>query len=257
MGLKAVAIYRDGSKRSQPVTVKEEKKEDEIVLVAPEALASVPARHRLPDTRRSLTHKFSIQGHEGYLTVGLYEDGAPGELFITMAKEGSTIGGLMDSFGTAVSLGLQYGVPLKVLVDKFIHSRFEPSGFTQNPDIPMAKSLVDYLFRWLGREFVEGFGQGIGSLPKEEEEAEGEIKMAAPEGEEASGDKPASASQSTVALAASPEAAAQRKVRSDGSDSQFAHFQTDAPSCDVCGSITVRNGNCYRCHNCGNSMGCS
>ncbi len=260
LGLKAVAIYRDGSKRSQPVTVKEEEQEqDEIVLVAPEALASVPARHRLPDTRRSLTHKFSIQGHEGYLTVGLYEDGAPGELFITMAKEGSTIGGLMDSFGTAVSLGLQYGVPLKVLVDKFIHSRFEPSGFTQNPDIPMAKSLVDYLFRWLGREFVEGFGQGLGGLAKDEDddEAEGEIKLEAPVEEEAPADNSAKASQSTVAVAASPEAAAQRKVRTDGADSQFAHFQTDAPSCDVCGSITVRNGNCYRCHNCGNSMGCS
>ncbi len=252
-GLKAVAIYRDGSKRSQPVNTKDVTSEPEPAPTpTPEALASIPARHRLPDTRRSLTHKFSIQGHEGYLTVGLYEDGAPGELFITMAKEGSTIGGLMDSFGTAVSLGLQYGVPLKVLVDKFIHSRFEPSGFTQNPDIPMAKSLVDYIFRWLGKEFVEGFGGGIGGLPKDEEKDESASPAEAGKSEEGS----AAESQSTVALAASAGAST-RTLRSDGADSQFAHFQTDAPSCDVCGSITVRNGNCYRCHNCGNSMGCS
>ena len=250
-GLKAVAIYRDGSKRSQPVNTKDVTSEPEPAPT-PEALASIPARHRLPDTRRSLTHKFSIQGHEGYLTVGLYEDGAPGELFITMAKEGSTIGGLMDSFGTAVSLGLQYGVPLKVLVDKFIHSRFEPSGFTQNPDIPMAKSLVDYIFRWLGKEFVEGFGGGLGGSFRDDEKDESETSAEADKTEEDS----TSESQSTVALAASAEAGA-RTVRSDGADSQFAHFQTDAPSCDVCGSITVRNGNCYRCHNCGNSMGCS
>jgi len=253
LGLKAVAIYRDGSKRSQPVSTKEDS--GESAAASPEPLAPVPARHRLPDTRRSVTHKFNIQGHEGYLTTGLYEDGTPGELFITMAKEGSTIGGLMDSFGTAVSLGLQYGVPLKVLVDKFIHSRFEPSGFTQNPDIPMAKSLVDYIFRWLGRQFVEGFRTGVGGGPRGEEKNR-EAKAASPREVGKAGEDRPEGTQSSNTSAPTGEAAA-RKLRSDGADTQFAHFQTDAPSCDVCGSITVRNGNCYRCHNCGNSMGCS
>ena len=116
-----------------------------------------PRRERLPDTRRSMTHKFDIQGHEGYLTVGFFDDGRPGELFITMAKEGSTVGGLMDVIGTLVSMGLQYGVPLDVFVNKFAHSRFEPSGFTKNPDIPIAKSITDYIFRWLGIQFVPGY----------------------------------------------------------------------------------------------------
>ena len=173
MGLKAVAIYRDGSKRSQPLSVIDSSEEEEDKTPASEAPVAAPRRHRLPDTRQSLTHKFNIQGHEGYLTVGLYDDGNPGELFITMAKEGSTIGGLMDAFGTACSLGLQYGVPLKVLVDKFVHSRFEPSGFTQNPDIPMAKSLVDYIFRWLGKQFVPGFGaEAMAVTEKEDKPAE-------------------------------------------------------------------------------------
>ena len=116
-----------------------------------------PRRERLPHTRRSLTHKFDIQGHEGYINVGFYPDGRPGELFITMAKEGSTIGGLMDVLGTAISIGLQYGVPLEVFVNKFAHSRFEPAGFTKNPDIPIAKSVADYIFRWLGMEFIPGY----------------------------------------------------------------------------------------------------
>src|SRR5262249_4089761 len=116
-----------------------------------------PMRRRLPDTRRSLTHKFNIAGHEGYLTVGLYDDGKPGELFITMAKEGSTTGGLMDSLGTAVSVALQYGVPIESLVNKFSHQRFEPAGMTANSDIPFAKSLVDYIFRWMGMEFIPGY----------------------------------------------------------------------------------------------------
>ena len=119
--------------------------------------ANQPRRERLPHTRRSLTHKFDIQGHEGYVNVGFYPDGRPGELFITMAKEGSTIGGLMDVLGTAISIGLQYGVPLEVFVNKFAHSRFEPAGFTKNPDIPIAKSIADYIFRWLGMEFIPGY----------------------------------------------------------------------------------------------------
>ena len=151
MGLKALAIYRDGYKESQPLNTSSEADK------AAAKVTAAPRRERLPDTRRSVTHKFSVGGHEGYITVGLYDDGRPGELFITMAKEGSTIGGLMDAFGTAVSMSLQYGVPLEVYVKKFSHTRFEPWGYTKNPDIPVAKSLVDYLFRWMGTEFIPGY----------------------------------------------------------------------------------------------------
>ena len=180
LGLKALAIYRDGSKGSQPVTTKSESSESakrcrdrrgrrppSRISSAPVAAAAArprraqviyqPRRERLPHTRRSLTHKFDIQGHEGYINVGFYPDGRPGELFITMAKEGSTIGGLMDVLGTSISIGLQYGVPLEVFVNKFAHSRFEPAGFTKNPDIPIAKSIADYIFRWLGMEFIPGY----------------------------------------------------------------------------------------------------
>jgi len=151
LGLKALAIYRDGSKESQPLNTSSESDK------AAAKVTAAPRRERLPDTRRSVTHKFNVGGHEGYITVGLYDDGRPGELFITMAKEGSTIGGLMDAFGTAVSMSLQYGVPLEVYVKKFSHTRFEPWGYTKNPDIPVAKSLVDYLFRWMGTEFIPGY----------------------------------------------------------------------------------------------------
>ncbi len=158
LGLKALAIYRDGSKEVQPLSTKT--KSDK----AAEKLVAAPRRERLPDTRQSITHKFNISGHEGYITVGLYPDGRPGELFITMAKEGSTIGGLMDCFGTAVSMSLQYGVPLEVYVNKFSHTRFEPQGFTKNPDIKIAKSLVDYIFRWLGITFLPGFREANKAL---------------------------------------------------------------------------------------------
>jgi ribonucleoside-diphosphate reductase alpha chain len=221
LGLKAVAIYRDGSKRSQPMNSgKDEKKK-----VKTESETVGPRRMRLDDTRQSITHKFEVAGHEGYLTVGLYADGSPGELFITMAKEGSTVGGLMDAFGTAVSICLQYGVPVEALNRKFMHARFEPSGFTKNADIPMAKSLVDYIFRWMHLTFVEN--------------------------------KPVLASP----VQTSPEMT--EPVTSDSTqsvervDRQFEHFMDDAPACDICGSITVRNGACYKCFNCGNSMGCS
>src|SRR5208282_3469505 len=210
LGLKALAIYRDGSKEAQPLSTKKAEKVAEKVVAR-------PRRERLPDTRQSITHKFNISGHEGYITVGLYPDGRPGELFITMAKEGSTIGGLMDCFGTAVSMSLQYGVPLEVYVNKFSHTRFEPWGYTKNPDIKIAKSLVDYIFRWLGSKF----------LPKKEE-----VKDEHKEGP------------------TQPAKAANQQE-------QFASFQTDAPACDNCGAITARAGNCYLCHNCGNSVGCS
>ena len=160
LGLKAVAIYRDNSKRVQPLssgTGKGEKKATSAAVAAPvvtEKIVYRPVRRKLPDERQSITHKFSIGGHEGYITVGMYEDGTPGEVFISMAKEGSTICGLMDSFATSISYALQYGVPLKFFVDKFSHVRFEPSGWTGNPQVPYAKSIMDYIFRWMGAKFL-------------------------------------------------------------------------------------------------------
>src|SRR5574341_663709 len=159
LGLKAVAIYRDGSKRTQPLNTSKNKEEKAAVTV--ESKEARPLRRKLPDERRSITHKFDIAGHEGYITAGMSEDGQPGEIFITMSKEGSTISGLMDSFATAISMAFQYGVPLRVLVDKFSHMRFEPSGFTKNPDIPMAKSIMDYIFRWLATKFLDGPSSAI------------------------------------------------------------------------------------------------
>jgi ribonucleoside-diphosphate reductase alpha chain len=174
MGLKCVAIYRDGSKRSQPLNTKRTNegvdakaevvitddmrvKELEADVAKLRNEAGKPLRRRLAETRTAITHKFDIAGHEGYFTVGLFEDGTPGELFITMAKEGSTIGGLMDSIGTLTSMALQYGVPLDALVKKFAHQRFEPSGFTKNPDIRNASSITDYVFRWMAIQFIEGY----------------------------------------------------------------------------------------------------
>jgi ribonucleoside-diphosphate reductase alpha chain len=229
-GLKAVAVYRDGCKRSQPLNTSKDSKK---AVAAPVAAAPVEARKRLPDERRALTHKFSIGGHEGYLTVGMYEDGQPGELFITMAKEGSTVSGLMDSFATAISLSLQYGVPLKVLADKFSHTRFEPSGFTNNPDLPIAKSITDYIFRWLSLKFLPQEGQT-------------ESLMAA------------EAKKIGHAPRASPPPHAQQAAPATESGFQLAFLnQADSPPCPVCGTITVRNGACYKCHNCGATTGCS
>ena len=169
LGLKALAIYRDGSKESQPLATSSEGQR----AAAAAAAVSKPRRERLPDTRQSITHKFNVSGHEGYITVGLFPDGRPGELFITMAKEGSTIGGLMDAFGTAVSMSLQYGVPLEDYVRKFSHMRFEPQGYTKNPDIRIAKSLIDYIFRWLGITFLPGYKEAsMGVLPAAEASAE-------------------------------------------------------------------------------------
>ncbi len=255
--LKALAIYRDGSKGAQVINTSSEDKKANVAPV------SRPRRERLPDTRQSLTHKFSISGHEGYITVGVYEDGRPGEVFITMAKEGSTVGGLMDCFGTAISLSLQYGVPLPVLVDKFSYARFEPQGHTSNPDIRIAKSVVDYIFRWLGIQFISGYREAQLGLPLE------------PGAQPVIGNDGASATDVALATDAvkpvvsrpdsktdriadpTGESGKQGRTESNGAAKDFARFQIDAPSCDNCGSITVRNGNCYLCHNCGNSMGCS
>jgi ribonucleoside-diphosphate reductase alpha chain len=215
LGLKALAIYRDNCKRVQPLNtgVKKDQATQEV---------SQPARHRLPDERVALTHKFSIAGHEGYITVGLYENGMPGEVFITMSKEGSTISGLMDSLATSISLALQYGVPLKVLCDKFSHTRYEPSGFTGNRDIPLAKSITDYIFRWLALKFV-----------KDEPEAGPDLSSDA---------------MRPTKIASPRMEAAEKEVYSN---------QADAPTCVDCGSIMVRNGTCYKCVNCGATSGCS
>ena len=278
LGLKALAVYRDGSKGTQPLSTKQDTDSKQQPV-------SAPRRERLPDTRQSVTHKFSIVGHEGYITVGLYPDGRPGEMFITMAKEGSTVGGLMDCFGTAVSMSLQYGVPLEVYVNKFSHTRFEPMGHTKNPDIRIAKSIVDYIFRWLGITFLPGYREANaaltstpGDLSKTEPgDIETELRPAAKmAGGPNAGPGSASAGKSSggasngqangAAKKTSPprgglavaERAAQPETASYSNTSeQFARFQVDAPSCDNCGAITVRNGNCYLCHVCGNSMGCS
>mgnify|MGYP001150802377 FL=1 len=263
-GLKALAIYRDGSKQSQPLSTKSEadKAADKEKAAVPR-----PRRERLPDTRQSLTHKFNVGGHEGYINVGLYPDGRPGELFLTMAKEGSTVGGMMDAFGTAISMSLQYGVPLEVLVNKFSHMRFEPMGHTANPDIRIAKSVVDYIFRWLGNTFLPGYRDAsIGLNPAAADESRGDTNS----GNTASLLEPATVANrnattsghGAVDYAALERAGVAMKVDAAGNplssrSEQFARFQSDAPSCEVCGSITVRNGNCYLCHNCGNSMGCS
>jgi len=225
LGLKAVAIYRDGCKRSQPLSTRKEGSSAAAEAVAA-AAASHAGRRKLSDERRALTHKFSVNGHEGYITVGLYDDGQPGEIFLVMAKEGSTISGLMDAFATSISLALQYGVPLKALVEKFSHTRFEPSGFTKNPEIPIAKSITDYIFRWLGSKF----------LSTEEKQALGIVLR-----DEAG---------QPLAAAATP--------REEGVNAKFTvDLGADAPSCHECGAIMVRNGACYKCVNCGSTSGCS
>ncbi len=352
LGLKANALYRDGSKLSQPLNVKSDSDVDEktdeedleavedareevardviaaaravstsslnaeprtlnpltsdnleaapdhtrIIERIVERIVERPLRRRLPDTRHAVTHKFDVAGHEGYITVGLYEDQTPGEVFITMAKEGSTIGGLMDTVATLVSVALQYGVPVDSLVRKFEHVRFEPSGMTRNQDIPMAKSLVDYIFRWLAMEFVPGYkaanapkrpakstasavgepspsGRGQGEDASEHTDAppsNGHTKKSgnghgprlAPDTaqpfdyeaeQKTSSPIPADNSELTTGNSLN----LRLTITADPLSQQGSNMQADAPACDVCGSITVRSGTCYKCLNCGNSMGCS
>jgi len=232
MGLKALAIYRDGSKRSQPLATSMDKTTGEKVRIVER-----PLRRKLPAERQALTHRFEVSGHEGYITVGLYEDGTPGEIFVKMAKEGSTVSGLTDSFAIAVSFALQYGVPLDFLVNKFAHMRFEPQGFTRNPEIPIAKSIVDYIFRWLGSRFLSVEKQTeIGIIRRDAEETE---PAPAIEG-------PANAAQVLMPLGMDPV-----------SPTSTFQNQADAPSCSECGSLMVRSGACYKCHNCGATSGCS
>ena len=227
LGLKAIAVYRDGSKRTQPLSTKKDESKTIAQTVHEEKASNRVIRRRLPDERSAVTHKFSISGHEGYITVGLYEDGTPGELFITMSKEGSTISGLMDGFATAVSLALQYGVPLKVLVDKFSHMRFEPSGFTNSKDVPIAKSVLDYIFRWMGLKF----------LPREE--------------------RPASVIVDSIATEPKAEEKTEFNISLEQTEKKVFQEQADAPPCHECGSIMIRSGSCYKCLNCGSTSGCS
>jgi len=275
LGLKAVAIYRDGCKRSQPLSTSKDKSAESVLAGA---LSAEPAavRRKLPDERESITHKFSVGGHEGYITAGKYEDGSPGEIFVVMAKEGSTISGLMDAFATMTSLALQHGVPLQLLVDKFTHTRFEPSGFTKNPEIPMAKSVMDYIFKWLAIKFLSRDSQAdAGVILRDAEPAVADKPAASREGVSAVGDLipltkdeakfvnrlntgvaaeppvPEGKVERTVGFARSPKTSAVSKPAST-----FL-YQQDAPTCGDCGSIMVRNGACYKCLNCGSTSGCS
>ena len=226
LGAKAISIYRDGSKRTQPLNTGK----DKVALEVEKVVASMgqPVRRRLPDERQSLTHKFDIAGHEGYITVGLFEDGTPGELFLVMAKEGSTISGFADAFAQAISYALQYGVPLQVLVDKFSHARFEPSGMTKNPDVRFAKSIVDYIFRWMATKFLSKEAQYNAGVNLREDRADA---------------RPAAEPAKAPASTGVPFAAIQN--------------QEDAPPCSTCGSIMVRSGSCYKCANCGSTSGCA
>ena len=236
-GVKAIAIYRDGSKKTQPVSTSDKSsntKKTEVIVERP------MERRRLPDTRASLTHKFAIEGHEGYITVGLFEDGTPGELFVTMAKEGSTLSGMMDAFATSVSLLLQYRVPLPHLVEKFGHMRFEPSGWTGNGEIGFAKSIVDYVFRWLGYRFLTPEEREMLGLVKTTE-----ITEIRPQLELLERIVPATSEIPTPSGQHATPAA--RRMNST----------PDAPPCPRCGWLTVRNGTCHKCENCGETTGCS
>jgi ribonucleoside-diphosphate reductase alpha chain len=253
LGAKAISIYRDGSKRTQPLNTSRAGVGDtrnaggsigeglhgtvnEVVRVVER-----PTRRKLGDERQSITHKFDIAGHEGYITVGLYEDGTPGEIFLTMAKEGSTISGFADAFAQAVSYALQYGVPLPVLVDKFSHARFEPSGMTKNPEVRFAKSIVDYIFRWLATKFLSTdaqFRAGV-NMPEPRDEDRGALhKTAAPQAQPA-------------------RAPAKRQAGSNVMEFAAIQNQEDAPPCTTCGSIMIRSGACYKCGNCGTTSGCA
>ncbi|MGB8653918.1 MAG: vitamin B12-dependent ribonucleotide reductase [Candidatus Acidiferrales bacterium] len=250
LGIKAVAIYRDNSKRSQPLSAAGKKEEEKatvapVVDAAPVAVAAeVPSplqkemfpgakRRKLPPERDSITHKFSIGGHEGYLTVGKYKDGQLGEIFIKMAKEGSTLSGIMDAFALSVSISLQYGVPLRAMVDKFVNSRFEPSGYTGNPEIRYAKSIVDYIGRWLGGKFISPDYVDRDAAATEEETA-----LANP--------LPAAVVKPAMARSVEPEPSTRPRAAID-----------DAPSCSECGMLMTPNGSCYKCANCGSTSGCS
>ena len=238
LGLKAVAIYRDNSKRSQPLNAggkAEEKKAAAPPVTEPvqRELFARAQREKMPVERASVTHKFSVGGHEGYVTVGMYEDGRPGEVFIKMAKEGSTLSGVMDGLALTISLGLQYGVPLKVFVDKLLNTRFEPSGITANPNIRFVSSVLDYLARWLGGRFISTDYLKLNGMPPAPMESVGSA---------------ASAPAMQHALSSFPASMPAARV---------TNAQEGAPTCSECGMLMVPNGACYKCENCGSTSGCS
>jgi ribonucleoside-diphosphate reductase alpha chain len=244
LGAKAISIYRDGSKRTQPLNTS--KGDDRAQTRSAQAASQpdlqavrTPVRRKLPDERQAITHKFDIQGHEGYITVGLFEDGQPGEIFLVMAKEGSTISGFADAFAQAISYALQYGVPLQALVDKFSHVRFEPSGMTRNPEIRFAKSIVDYIFRWLASKFLSPEAQFHAGVNGRELDEHGGHKL-----------------MPTAATATAPSAGSGAPTAAPGPFSTIQN-QEDAPPCSTCGSIMIRSGACYKCVNCGNTSGCA
>ncbi len=258
LGLKAVAIYRDGCKKSQPLSAAGTKTAQSgnvgtagnvgaaasAVQVEEEDLNAPPraVRHKLQEERASITHKFKVGDHEGYITVGLYPNGKPGELFITMAKEGSTVSGLMDSFALAVSIALQHGVPLELFCEKFAHTRFEPSGWSGNPDIGYAKSIMDYIFRWIQLRFLTGQQQmlfeNLRLRPAPASQQEGTTEVDA------------------TTNAAIPKPEVRGQIHAADALSSIVDLG-DAPSCSFCGSIMTRNGSCYRCMSCGSTSGCS
>jgi ribonucleoside-diphosphate reductase alpha chain len=245
LGAKAISIYRDGSKRTQPLNTSRDAKPpaasvNEVVQAAVAAAPRTPVRRKLPDERQAITHKFDIAGHEGYITVGLFEDGQPGEIFLVMAKEGSTISGFADAFAQAISYALQYGVPLQALVDKFSHVRFEPSGMTKNPDVRFAKSIVDYIFRWMATKFLSPEAQYVAGVNNRD-------------------DVMGTSGHAAEPAAAIPVPPAVKIAAPASKPSTFAAMQNqeDAPPCSTCGSIMVRSGACYKCPNCGTTSGCA
>jgi ribonucleoside-diphosphate reductase alpha chain len=271
LGAKAISIYRDGSKRTQPLNTSKAGVADtrnaagtsgadlqgprvgagfsratnegptEIIREVIKVVET-PKRKKLPDERSAITHKFDIAGHEGYITVGLFEDGTPGEIFLVMAKEGSTISGFADAFAQAISYALQYGVPLQALVDKFSHARFEPSGMTKNPEIRFAKSIVDYIFRWLATKFLSAEAQYHAGVNIDQ--------PAAGSGQRAEGSQVHAEPKVKVAVPTG-------KIEAKGSPFAAIQNQEDAPPCSTCGSIMIRSGSCYKCTNCGTTSGCA
>jgi ribonucleoside-diphosphate reductase alpha chain len=249
LGAKAISIYRDGSKRTQPLNTSKAQVADtrnmtEVREVVKEVVKIVetPKRRKLPDERQAITHKFDVAGHEGYITVGMFEDGTPGEIFLVMAKEGSTISGFADAFAQAISYALQYGVPLQALVDKFSHARFEPSGMTKNPEVRFAKSIVDYIFRWMATKFLS---------PEAQYRAGVNMREAIADAAEPAPTKPVRAVKGDAPAPSQPKTAAK------ASEFGALRNQEDAPPCSTCGSIMIRSGSCYKCGNCGTTSGCA
>ena len=255
MGLKCISVYRDNCKRSQPLNTSLDKaKDSDLEVAAPVSATPTPARRKLPDERKSITHKFDIQGHEGYITVSMFDDETPGEIFVKMAKEGSTLSGMMDSFAIMVSLALQYGVPLPALVGKFSHVRFEPSGYTSNPEIPLAKSIVDYIFRWLASKFYSDEDKDAIGIIRREPKPAAEAPGAAPAKESKTSKPKPKPDQSSGSDSAPEELRVVAGV--GGVQAKVTVNLTDSMTCSDCGAIMVRAGACYKCLNCGSTSGC-